>query len=136
MNANIMKTTPSDLITTLTYVLMGNFCPFLHVIQVQSLLIFLIQNILYLVFHIICYFLFSFHKYNIIFLSIYLRLLEEVKPVLENTDYTVQRTGGNEITIQSVMLQVNLHMLYTFLIFYICIYAIIYTGWSKKKFMM
>jgi len=35
------------------------------------------------------------------------RLLEEVKPVLENTDYTVQRTGGNEITIQSVMLQVD-----------------------------
>ena len=30
-----------------------------------------------------------------------------MKPVLENTDYTVQKTGDNEITIQTVILQVQ-----------------------------
>ena len=46
---------------------------------------------------------FYIHK-NIFYLV--LRIIEAVKPVLENTDYTVQKTGDNEITIQTVILQV------------------------------
>jgi len=39
--------------------------------------------------------------------SIIDRIVDAVKPVLENTDYTLQKTGDNEITIQSVILQVE-----------------------------